>query len=78
MSGLKQAVRVFPHSGLISANKKDKYREPGFCFVDSAFFDVFNFKPVDGSLKDALYQPMSVVITQSKALQYYSFKMTME
>ena len=71
MSGLKQAVRVFPHSGLVSANKKDKYREPDFCFADSAFFEVFNFNVIDGSLKDALHKPMSVVITQSKALQYF-------
>jgi putative ABC transport system permease protein len=71
MSGLRQAVRVFPHSGLVSANKKDKYREPDFCFADSAFFDVFNFNPIDGSLEDALYKPMSVVITKSKALQYF-------
>ena len=71
MSGLKQAVRVFPHSGLVSVNKKDKFREPHFCFADSAFFEVFKFTAIDGSLTDALYKPMSVVITKSKAEQYF-------
>ena len=71
MSGLKRAVRIYPRSGLLSIDKKNKQRETNFCFADSTFFEMFNFQAIDGSLVDALDKPMSVVVTKSGALRFF-------
>ncbi|HEU5052467.1 MAG TPA: ABC transporter permease [Hanamia sp.] len=47
------------------------FDEDGFCFADSAFFDVFNFKAVEGNLKKALNKPHSLVITSDMAKKYF-------
>lgn len=45
--------------------------ENGAMIVDSSIFDVFTFKFVAGSAKDALNQPNKVVVTHSTAKKYF-------
>ena len=71
LAGLDKAVRIFPHSGLVSIDKQHKIRESRFCFVDSTFFEVFDFRVRMGSLTDALHKPLSLVITESAAMRYF-------
>lgn len=69
--GLEKVVRIFSHSGLVSIDKRNKVRENRFCFVDSTFFEVFDFRVHEGSLADALHKPLSLVITESAAIRYF-------
>lgn len=71
LTGLNRAVRIFPHSGLVSIDKQNKVRENKFCFVDSTFFEVFDFKVRSGSLMGALDKPLSLVMTESAAIRYF-------
>jgi putative ABC transport system permease protein len=71
LAGLEKAVRIFPHSGLLSIDKQNKVRENGFCFVDSTFFEVFSFRVREGSITQALNRPLSLVITESAAIRYF-------
>lgn len=71
LNGLEKAVRIFPHSGLVSIDKQNKMRENRFCFVDSTFFEAFSFNVKEGSLATALYTPLSLVITESAAIRYF-------
>jgi putative ABC transport system permease protein len=71
LAGLEKAVRIFPHSGLVSIDKQNKVRESKFCFVDSTFFEVFSFRVREGSIAQALHRPLSLVITESAAIRYF-------
>ena len=41
-------------------------------FADSMFFRIFNFEPVIGDIETALYEPFSMVITQTIATKYFN------
>jgi putative ABC transport system permease protein len=47
------------------------FREDGFAYVDSNFFDVFTLPIIEGNPKTALSQPQSVVITKETAKKYF-------
>lgn len=71
IAGVNMSVRIYPFSGLVSADKANKTRENKFCFADSTFFEVFSFKAIDGSLREALHRPFSIVLSKSAATQYF-------
>ncbi len=48
------------------------FDEPGFCYADPNFFEVFDFQSVEGDLKKALSRPNTLVITQSMAKKYFN------
>jgi putative ABC transport system permease protein len=47
------------------------FDEPDFAYADPNFFDLFDFKSVEGDLKTALARPNSLVITRSMAEKYF-------
>ena len=47
------------------------FDEDNFCYADSNFFKIFDFKAVNGNLKTALNKPNTVVITKSIATKYF-------
>lgn len=47
------------------------FDEKGFVWVDSTFFEVFDFTALRGDLTHALSKPTSMVITQSTARKYF-------
>lgn len=47
------------------------FYEKDVYFADSMFFRIFDFKPLIGNLETALYQPFSMVITQTIATKYF-------
>ncbi len=60
-------ITVFNHSLPV------KFKElEGAAFVESEFFDIFNFKLISGDVKSALSQPHSVVITKRLAQKYFN------
>src|SRR5690606_28344271 len=48
--------------------------EEGFCFADQSIIEMFSFQSIDGSLKGALTDPLSIVITRSKAEKLFKGK----
>ena len=71
ISRIQDVVRVYPASGLVSTDKKTRLRENLFCFSDSVFFNIFQFKAIEGSLEHALDKPMSVILTRASAIKYF-------
>ncbi len=57
-------------SPLVSYGGKT-FREDGFAYVDSNFFDVFTLPVISGNPKKALALPQSVVITKETAKKYF-------
>lgn len=51
-----------------------KFREDKIAFVDSAFFEVFNFEMISGDPTKAILGPNSVVITEKIAKKYFGEK----
>ena len=47
------------------------FDEKNFCYADSNFFKIFDFKAVSGNLQTALDKPNTVVITKSIATKYF-------
>ncbi|MBN9381957.1 MAG: ABC transporter permease [Chitinophagaceae bacterium] len=65
-----QFTRVIPFAGveqqLLQYNNKTLY-EKDAVYVDSTFFDVFNYHFVSGNAREALQEPFSVVLLKSTA-----------
>jgi len=47
------------------------FDEKNFCYADSNFFKIFDFKAATGNLQTALNKPNTVVITKSIATKYF-------
>jgi len=71
VSAVEQLVRMYPLPALISADRVNKFKEPRFTFVDSIFFETFSFEVIHGNLLQALDNPFSVVVQESKAISYF-------
>lgn len=54
-------------------NREDRisFRESNFYFTDSTFFDVFSVELIRGNPKEALKNPLSIVITEELARKYF-------
>lgn len=63
-------IRNMSQEALLSFEDK-KFYESDLMMADSSFFDIFDFKPKFGDLKNALYEPLSVVITSSMAKKFF-------
>jgi len=68
---VKHVVRMFPLTGFVSTTPENKSRETLFTLADSTIFEVFSFESLYGDLSETLDAPYSVVITESKALEYF-------
>lgn len=71
LAGVEGITRIFPLPGLVSIDQQQKNRETKFCFADSIFFELFDLKFIHGDPAYALKDPMSVVITENKAVEYF-------
>lgn len=63
-------VRLFPAGAVIAHNDK-LFREQGFVYADSGFFDVFSFHLLQGNPRTALNKPDQVVLSASMAKKYF-------
>jgi len=71
LAGATRVVRILPQSGYVSIDNQTKYKENKFCFVDSVFFEVFTTVLINGSIKEALSAPFSVVLSEQMAIKYF-------
>ncbi len=72
---IETQVRFFdfqsPTLLITEKESKKEFNEPGILFVDSTFFDVFDYVLLKGNKKTALHQPNSVLLTESAAKRYF-------
>jgi putative ABC transport system permease protein len=68
---VEQLVRVMPDDNEMVEYKDKRILEAGFGWVDHNFFDVFNFKLLEGNPREALKGPNKVVISESTARKYF-------
>jgi len=70
-----RVVRILPYSqvfnSFVSSNPDRVWKESAFCFADSGFFKMFDFKSLYGPLEEALTSPFSVVLTREMAQRYF-------
>ncbi len=71
LTSVERLVRIYPIPGLVSVDRVNKTKETGFCYVDSVFFEMFDFEFLHGDVNTALLGPMSIVLTQTKAVEYF-------
>ncbi len=65
------AVRFNPWNFPVIRYEEKQFSEPYFNFVEPTIFDVFTFKFLEGSSKNALTEPYSVILTQTTARKYF-------
>ena len=69
--GIRQVVRFTTFfEGTVGAGEKS-FSEHGFIFADNAVFDVFTFPLLRGDPKNALQDPLTVVLTPEMARKYF-------
>ena len=68
---VEDATRLRNAGSPLVSYKEKTFREKGFAYVDSNFFDVFTLPVISGNLKTALALPQSVVITKEAAKKYF-------
>lgn len=59
------------YSKIVVKNGEKKFYETNVSGADSSFFEIFSFKFVKGSPKQALRNPFSVVLTRNMANKYF-------
>ena len=71
LASVEKISRIYPIPGLVSADRVNKTKETSFLYVDSVFFEMFDFEFLHGDMNSALLGPMNIVITQNKAIEYF-------
>jgi putative ABC transport system permease protein len=52
-------------------DSKKEFNEPNVLFVDSTFFQIFDYQVIKGDKAKALQQPNSILLTESAAKRYF-------
>ncbi|MEJ1239265.1 ABC transporter permease [Chryseolinea sp. T2] len=74
---IKSYIRTHPmYGGAVLTYQRPNgepvaFSEDKIQWVDSTFFDVFTYKPIEGNLKNALQKPNSIVLTKKAAERYF-------
>lgn len=64
-------TRVHIEELAVSNGPEKKFQEPRFAYTDSTFWQVLDFKLIEGDPKTALNGPFSLVLTESMARKYF-------
>lgn len=64
-------TRIYTYGGRKLIKKANTFLDEKQAYVDSTFFNIFTLPAIEGSTKNALSEPNSVVITRSAALKYF-------
>jgi len=67
---IKSFTRITPAGDFVKYNDK-QFKEDKLAFADSNFLQMFSIPLIDGSNKDALVEPNSVVISKAFAKKYF-------
>ncbi|MBX2933825.1 MAG: ABC transporter permease [Ferruginibacter sp.] len=70
---VEEYTRIYNNEGDKLIKKGDEFiDEPRIAYVDSTFFDVFTLPAIEGNPNKALFEPNTVVLTQTAALKYFN------
>ena len=72
---IETQVRLFdfqsPTLLITERDSKKEFNEPNVLFVDSTFFQVFDYEIIEGDKTTALQEPNSIILTESSARRYF-------
>jgi len=69
--GVEDAVRVARFGAWLVRYNNARYNEDHIIFADSSFFSLFSFRLIRGKAEDALQEPKSIVLSESRAELYF-------
>ena len=67
---VENGVRAYPDGAIVKYGN-NIFNEKGFVYADSAFFDIFSFKILQGDPRKLLAEPDQVVVSASTAKKYF-------
>lgn len=72
---IESQVRLFdfqsPTLLITERDSKKEFNEPDVLFVDSTFFQIFDYEVIKGDKSKALQEPNSILLTESSARRYF-------
>lgn len=68
---VEDATRLFYAKYITLKVAEKKYIEDKFWFADANFLQIFDFKLLEGDLKQALSQPNSIILTEDYSKKYF-------
>lgn len=68
---VEKVVRLGKFGAWLMRYEEKSFNEDNVLFADSSFFDVFNFKLIEGNPKDVLLHPRSIILSESHAKKYF-------
>jgi putative ABC transport system permease protein len=74
LSEVESAVRVSPKDGLVFKRDANVFNEDNLYYVDSNFFELFDYSLLYGDKKNALNRPYTVLINTSIASKLFAKK----
>ena len=74
---LDNFTRVHIDGYSVSNGPELRFKEDRFAFVDSTFWEIFDFPLIKGNPKTALAEPFSIVLTESSVKKYFGDKEAM-
>ena len=71
VTGIEKAVQIYRGGNIELISNNIRYPGNRLLYVDSTFFDVFDFRVLEGSSEYALSDPNSVVLTKNTAAKIF-------
>jgi putative ABC transport system permease protein len=69
---IESVTRLFQFQRALFKNDDIEFTEEDVMYADSTFFDIFTYRALEGSTKEALDKPNSIVLTETMASRYFS------
>jgi putative ABC transport system permease protein len=69
---IESVTRLFQFQRALFKNDDIEFTEEDVMYADSPFFDIFTYRALEGSTKEALDKPNSIVLTETMASRYFS------
>ncbi len=71
VAGIETAVQIYRGFNHEVIRGEDRYKDLQLLYADPGFFQLFDLKPLEGSIQDALADPGSVVLTRENATRIF-------
>jgi len=68
---VESVTRLFNFQRALFKNGDIEFTEEDVMYADSTFFDIFTYRSLEGSTKEALDKPYSIVLTETMADRYF-------
>ncbi|MCK5372148.1 MAG: ABC transporter permease, partial [Cyclobacteriaceae bacterium] len=66
-----EAITRLRPLGMVFSHNENVYKENHLMHADSTFFDVFDYKLLQGDRKGSLTEPNSIILTEEMAIKYF-------